>query len=152
MPNRLLSLALALGINALAIAVLVAGCGSDNNSSSSPSPSPSSTSASNSGFCTAIDQLATDTKAMTDDNTVQQFQASLTAVGNDLKDVKTQAQAEFAGPVDDVQKALTAFGDQLKSIGNGQGAMKTLEALGTAAGNVNDSVAALASQASCPSS
>ena len=155
MPNRLLSLAIALGINALAVAVLVAGCGSDNNSTSSSSTSPtpsSSTTGGGSAVCTAIDQLATDTKAMTDDTTVQQFQASLTAVGNDLKDVKAQAQAEFAGPVDDVQKALTAFGDELKSVGNGQGAMKTLEALGKAAGNVSDSVQALASQASCPSS
>lgn len=151
MPNRLLSLALALGINALAIALLVAGCGSDNSSSSS-SPTSSSTSASTSAVCTAIDQLVTDTKAMSGDTTVQQFQSSLTAVGNDLKDVKTQAQTDLAGPVDDVQKALTDFGDQLQSAGNGQGAMKTLEALGKAAGKVSDSVTALASQASCQSS
>ena len=66
--------------------------------------------------------------------------------------MKTQAQSQFAGPVDDVQKALTAFGDELSSIGSGQGALKTLEALGKAAGNVSDSVAALGAAASCSSS
>ena len=150
MSHRLLALVLALGLT-----VLVAGCGSDSNNSSSSSsttPSPSSSASGSSLVCDSLDQLATDVKSMQDDKTVAEFQASLDAVTKDFTDVKAAAQAAYSGDVKDVETALTAFGDQLKKIGNGQGAMKQLEALGTAAGNVSDAVATLVADVPCPSS
>ena len=149
MSHRLLALVLTLGLT-----VLVAGCGSDSNNSSSSSsstPSPSSSSTGSSLVCDDLDQLATDVKAMQDDNTVAEFQASLDAVTKDFTDVKAAAQAAYSGDVKDVETALNAFSDQLKSIGNGQGAMKQLEDLGTAAGNVSDAVATLVADVPCPS-
>lgn len=150
MSHRLLALVLALGLT-----VLVAGCGSDSDNSSSSSsttPSPSSSASESSLVCDSLDQLATDVKAMQDDNTVTEFQASLDAVTKDFTDVKAAAQAAYSGDVKDVETALTDFGDQLKKIGNGQGAMKQLEDLGTAAGNVSDAVATLVADVPCPSS
>jgi len=148
-PHRLLALVLTLGLT-----VLVAGCGSDSNNSSSSSttPSPSSSSTGSSLVCDDLDQLATDVKAMQDDNTVAEFQASLTAVNKDFDNVKAAAQAAYSGDIKDIETALNAFSDQLKKIGNGQGAMTQLEALGTAAGNVSDAVAALIADVPCPSS
>ena len=149
MPHRLLALVLTLGLT-----VLVAACGSDSNNSSSSSttPSPSSSSSGSSLVCNNLDQLATDVKSMQDDNTVAEFQASLTAVNKDFDNVKAAAQAAYSGDIKDIETALNAFSDQLKKIGNGQGAMTQLEALGTAAGNVSDAVAALIADVPCPSS
>ena len=149
MPHRLIALVLALGLT-----VLVAACGSDSNNSSSSSttPSPSSSSSGSSLVCNNLDQLATDVKSMQDDNTVAEFQASLTAVNKDFDNVKAAAQAAYSGDIKDIETALNAFSDQLKKIGNGQGAMTQLEALGTAAGNVSDAVAALIADVPCPSS
>ena len=149
MPHRLLALVLTLGLT-----VLVAGCGSDSNNSSSSSttPSPSSSSSGSSLVCDNLDQLATDVKSMQDDNTVAEFQASLAAVNKDFDNVKAAAQAAYSGDIKDIETALNAFSDQLKKIGNGQGAMTQLEALGTAAGNVSDAVAALIADVPCPSS
>jgi len=148
-PHRLLALVLTLGLT-----VLVAGCGSDSNNSSSSSttPSPSSSSSGSSLVCDNLDQLATDVKSMQDDNTVAEFQASLAAVNKDFDNVKAAAQAAYSGDIKDIETALNAFSDQLKKIGNGQGAMTQLEALGTAAGNVSDAVAALIADVPCPSS
>jgi len=148
-PHRLIALVLALGLT-----VLVAACGSDSNNSSSSSttPSPSSSSSGSSLVCNNLDQLATDVKSMQDDNTVAEFQASLTAVNKDFDNVKAAAQAAYSGDIKDIETALNAFSDQLKKIGNGQGAMTQLEALGTAAGNVSDAVAALIADVPCPSS
>ena len=149
MPHRLIALVLTLGLT-----VLVAACGSDSNNSSSSSttPSPSSSSSGSSLVCNNLDQLATDVKSMQDDNTVAEFQASLTAVNKDFDNVKAAAQAAYSGDIKDIETALNAFSDQLKKIGNGQGAMTQLEALGTAAGNVSDAVAALIADVPCPSS
>jgi len=148
--HRLFALVLTLGMT-----VLVAGCGSDSDNSSSSSsstPSPSSSSSGSSLVCDSLDQLATDVKSMQDDNTVAEFQASLTAVNKDFDNVKAAAQAAYSGDIKDIETALNAFSDQLKKIGNGQGAMTQLEALGTAAGNVSDAVAALIADVPCPSS
>ena len=150
MSHRLFALVLTLGMT-----VLVAGCGSDSDNSSSSSsstPSPSSSSSGSSLVCDSLDQLATDVKSMQDDNTVAEFQASLTAVNKDFDNVKAAAQAAYSGDIKDIETALNAFSDQLKKIGNGQGAMTQLEALGTAAGNVSDAVAALIADVPCPSS
>ena len=150
MAHRLFALVLTLGMT-----VLVAGCGSDSDNSSSSSsstPSPSSSSSGSSLVCDSLDQLATDVKSMQDDSTVAEFHASLDAVTKDFTDVKAAAQAAYSGDVKDVETALNAFTDQLEKLGNGQGAMKQLEDLGTAAGNVSDAVAALIADVPCPSS
>lgn len=157
MPNRLLSLVLALGINALAIAVLVAGCGSDDSSNNNASPSSPTSSASSSepastAVCAARDKLATDVKSLQNASTLQEFSTDFAAIGVDFKSLTTLAQSAYSDDIAAVQKALTKFGDQLKSLGNGQDTSKNLEDLGKAAGDVNDATQALVTQISCPSS
>ena len=154
MTHRLLALTLALGL------ALVAGaCGDDSNdssSTSSPTPSPTATSPTepaSADVCDAKDELDADVKGMKEDNTVQEYKASLTAISQDLKDLVTVADDAYSDDLATFQAALNTFADQVKSIGSSdQGVLKSLEDLGQAAGDLGDAAQTLAEQIPCPSS
>ena len=149
MTHRLLALALGL-------ALFAGGCGDDSNDSSSSSPTPSSTAPTEpapSDVCDAKDKLDADVMGMKEDNTAQQYKASLTAISQDLKDLVTVADDAYSDDLATFQAALKTFADQVKSIGSSdQGALKTLEDLGQAAGDLGDAGQTLAEQIPCPSS
>lgn len=151
MTHRLLALAAVLGL-----ALFAGGCGDDSNDSSSSSPTPSSTSPTEpapSDVCDAKDKLDADVTGMKEDNTAQQYKASLTAISQDLKDLVTVADDAYSDDLATFQAALNTFADQVKSIGSSdQGALKTLEDLGQAAGDLGDAGQTLAEQIPCPSS
>lgn len=141
---------------ALALALLAGGCGDDSNDSSStstPAPSATSTSPAPADVCDAKDKLDADVKAMKEDNTAQEYKASLTAISQDLKDLVTVADDTYSDDLATFQAALNKFGDEVTSIGSGnQGALNTLEDLGRAAADLGDAAQTLAEQIPCPSS
>ncbi|MFC4782842.1 hypothetical protein ACT8ZV_00075 [Nocardioides sp. MAHUQ-72] len=155
MTHRLPALVLA-----LALALPAAACGSDSDSDEgSPSPSTSSSATSSSSptgtasaeVCAALDQLTQDVKALKDDKTAAEYSADLTAISADFKKLADVAGTAYADDVDTFQAALTTFADQLKSLGNGQGALQALQDLGQAAGDLEDALASLAGQIKCSS-
>ncbi|GAA2147160.1 hypothetical protein GCM10009844_24120 [Nocardioides koreensis] len=153
MTHRLLALVLALGLSLVA-----GGCGGDSNDSagsSSTTPSPTATSPTEpaaADVCDAKDKLDADVKGMKEDNTAPEYKASLTAISQDLKDLVTVADDAYSDDLATFQAALNTFADQVKSIGSSnQGALKTLEDLGQAAGALGDAAQTLAEQIPCPS-
>ena len=152
MTHRLLALTLALGL-----ALFAGACGDDSNdSSSTSSPTPSSTAPTepaSADVCAAKDKLEADVKGMKEDNTALEYKASLTAIGQDLKDLMTSAGDAYSDDLATFQTALNTFADQVKSIGSGdQGAGKSLENIGQAAVDLGNAAQTLAEQIPCPSS
>lgn len=151
MTHRLLALALG---PFLGLTLLLAGCGDDSNdSSSTSSPATSPTEPASADVCDAKDKLDADVKGMQEDNTAQEYKDSLSAISQDLKDLVDVADDAYSDDIATFQAALNKFGDQVKSIGNGdQGVLQTLEDLGKAAGELGDAAQTLADQIPCPSS
>jgi hypothetical protein len=151
--HRLLAPALALAF-ALGLTVGVAGCGSDSDDSSTTSSSPTqptSTGPAPAEVCDALDKLVADVKSLQDDDTLQEYKTDIDAAIVDFREFKNLAVDAYADDVDTFEQALTDFADQVKSFGNGQGAMQSLEDLGAAAGNLDDAATTLVEQIPCAS-
>ncbi len=157
MTHRLLTLALAPCV-CLGLALSAAGCGSDSDSggsssstSSSPTPSTSPTGTASAEVCSALDQLTQDVEGLKDDSTAAEYKTDLTAITTDFQQFADVAKTSYGEDVDAFQTALTAFTDQLKSLGNGQGALQALQDIGKAAGDLEDAMKTLGEQISCSS-
>lgn len=151
MTHRLPALALAL---ALGLTLGVAGCGSDSNDSTTTSSSPSeptSTEPAPAEVCDALDKLVADVKSLQDDSTLQEYKTDVDAAIVDFREFRSLAIDAYSDDVDAFEQALTDFGDQVKSFGQGQGAMQSLEDLGAAAGNLDDAATTLVENIPCSS-
>ncbi len=151
MTHRLLAVLLGLTL------LVAAGCSGDSNddeSSSSSSPSTESTSPSTSASasslaCDSLHSLEDDVSSMKNAKSVDEFQSGYNAAKQDYADLKPAASAAYGDDVDAIDQAMSDFGDALKSFGD-QGALKGLQNLGKAAGNLDDSVSQLSTDLPCP--